>query len=133
MHTAYAKFLKDLNDSSQKGSELLVANALWGQKGFAFLPDYVKLVQTGYNGAMNEVDFAAAAEAARATINAWVAKQTNDKIKDLLGPPACWTPTTRLVLTNAIYFKGKWAEPFKKDATAIGPFRSGRDRRLMSR
>jgi len=67
------------------------------------------------------VNFATDAEGARKTINAWVEKQTRDKIKDLI-QPGVLDSLTRLVLTNAIYFKGDWASPFKKDGTKDGDF-----------
>src|SRR5262249_20456994 len=60
-------------------------------------------------------------EQARKLINGWVAEHTNNKIKDLLAPPYPY-PGTPLILTNAIYFKGRWAEPFLKAATSDGEF-----------
>ncbi len=118
--------LKDLNaekgaDGKPRGFQLSVANALWGQKGEAFLPDFLKTLKDNYGAGLSEVDFAADTDGARKTINAWVEKETQDKIKDLL-KPGVLTPITRLVLTNAIYFKGNWAEQFKKDATQDASF-----------
>ena len=60
-------------------------------------------------------------EAVRGTINQWVEQQTNNKIQNLIGP-GMLTPLTRLVLTNAIYFKGTWQHPFEKAATQDGEF-----------
>jgi serpin B len=118
----FGKTIKDLNARGGGDKyELRVANALWGQKDYKFLPTFVGLVEKQYGGALRNVDFVAAAEQARQTINAWVAKQTNDKIKDLIGPGAL-DAMTRLVLTNAIYFKGNWASQFKKDQTQDQPF-----------
>jgi serpin B len=118
-------FGKTVTDLNARGGgdkyELRVANALWGQKSYEFLPAFVGLVEKQYGGALQNVDFVAAAEQARQTINAWVAKQTNDKIKDLIGPGVL-NAMTRLVLTNAIYFKGKWASQFEKDQTRDQPF-----------
>jgi serpin B len=73
---------------------------------------------------LHEVDFRGATEKARQTIDAWVQKQTEDKIKDLLRQGVL-KPDTRLVLTNAIYFKGDWARQFKKDRTRQEPFHLG--------
>jgi serpin B len=98
-----------------------VAKALWGQKGYEFRPAFTYQVETEYDGKLQELDFATAAEAARQTINAWVEKQTNGKIKDLISPGVLNT-MTRLVLTNAIYFKGNWAHQFEKDRTREAPF-----------
>lgn len=117
----FGKTIKDLNSRGGDKYELRVANALWGQKDYKFLPAFVGLVEKQYGGALQNVDFVAAVEPARQTINAWVAKQTNDKIKDLIGPGVL-DAMTRLVLTNAIYFKGKWASQFKKDQTQEEPF-----------
>lgn len=105
-----------------QGYELYTANALWGQKGHRFLPGFVTLLQTHYGAAAKQLDFRQATEQARQTINAWVEKQTKDKIKDLV-PPGTLDSATRLVLTNAIYFKGNWAKPFKKDSTRNEDFR----------
>ena len=120
--SAYGRIIKDLNKRGQKGAyTLTVANALWGQKGFGFLKEYLELVRTEYDGRLTEVDFVRAADAARKTINTWVEKQTRGKIKDLI-PEGVLDSTTRLVLTNAIYFKGNWARQFKKDQTQGGAF-----------
>ena len=121
-HSAFGQIIKDLNAGGAKGAyELTVANALWGQKGYSFLKEYLSLVETNYGGGLNEVDFVGDTEAARQTINTWVEKKTKDKIKELIGK-GMLNSSTRLVLTNAIYFKGKWANPFKKERTRDEPF-----------
>ena len=122
IHKDFGNFLKELNGAGGKRSyELSVANALWGQKGYAFLPDFRNLLKSEYDARLDEVDFKGNSEGARKTINAWVEKQTRDKIKDLIGPRML-TPLTRLVLTNAIYFKGTWFTPFDKTATSDQTF-----------
>ncbi len=108
-------------DSKKSGYELTVANALWGQKGYGFLKTFLKLTEKNYGAGLKEVDFIAATEAARKTINAWVEKKTKNKIKNLI-PKGVLNRLTRLVLTNAIYFKGNWARQFKKDRTKDAPF-----------
>ncbi len=119
---AFGEIIKDLNARGGKGTfELHVANALWGQQDFEFLPSFAKLVEDQYGGHLERVDFVKAAEKARRTINAWVEKQTNGKIKDLIGP-GLLDSMTRLVLTNAIYFKGTWARQFQKEGTQDEPF-----------
>ncbi len=125
LHSAFAALIKDLNtprlDYRKKPAyELVVANALWGQKGYPFRGEFIKLVKDNYGAGLNEVDFAQS-EAARQTINKWVEKQTKDKIKDLI-PRDVLSALTRLVLTNAIYFKSNWAEKFQKGATRDGEF-----------
>jgi len=104
-----------------KGYRLEVANALWGQQGYAFQPDFLALIQKYYNGGFKAVDFAGQTEASRGIINSWVEQNTNDKIKGLL-PQGSLTPLTRLVLTNAIYFKGDWATKFKPEETKSALF-----------
>jgi serpin B len=119
---AFSEIVKDLNARGGKGTyELRVANALWGQQDFEFLSSFAKLVEDQYGGHLERVNFVKAAEKARRTINAWVEKQTNGKIKDLISP-GLLDSMTRLVLTNAVYFKGTWANQFKKDETRDEPF-----------
>ena len=122
LHTAFAGLIRGLDeDKKGRGYELVVANALWGQKGYGFLKEYLDLTKSCYGAGLHEVDFEKAAEAARKTINAWVEEKTKEKIKDLI-KPGVLSSLTRLVLTNAIYFKGQWASRFKKEATKDGPF-----------
>ncbi len=121
-HSAFGEIIKSINTGGQKGKyELITANALWGQKGYEFLKEYIELIKTDYEGNLNQVDFIQETESARNTINAWVEKQTKDKIKDLIARGSL-TPMTRLVITNAVYFKGNWARQFEKDSTADAPF-----------
>jgi len=121
-HSAFGAIIKDLNAKGEKGNyELSVANALWGQKGYGFLAEFLELIEAKYGGKLNEVDFITATEAARRTINIWVEKETKDKIKNLI-QKGVLTPLTRLVLTNAIYFKGNWARQFKKKNTKEAAF-----------
>ncbi len=122
VHGELAGFLGQLNEDGKKGGyELSVANALWGLKGYPFMPDYLNLVKKSYGGNLSDLDFAANVEGSRKIINDWVANQTHDRIKDLM-PEGSITPDTRLVLTNAIYFKGKWDLPFKKEQTKEDDF-----------
>jgi serpin B len=132
LHPAFAKLIADLNnptDYEAIGSvtkpayQLSVANALWGEKGYDFKPAFLGLLKETYKAGLNEVDFKQS-DAARKTINDWVAKETKDKIKDLI-PAGVLTRDTRLVLTNAIYFKSGWAEEFTKHATKNEEFMIG--------
>ncbi len=100
--------------------DLISVNALWGQKGYAFLPTYLADAKDTFGGSLHEVDFADAPVACK-TINTWVEDQTHDKIKELVTPQAVGRDT-RLVLTNAVYFKSAWANPFSKAATRDDPF-----------
>ncbi|HQR09255.1 MAG TPA: serpin family protein [Gemmatales bacterium] len=98
------------------GYDIRIANALWGQNRYPFKADFISLAQRDFRAEARNLDFAKDANASRLTINAWVEEQTNNRIKDLL-PSGSITPLTRLVLTNAIYFKGTWLIPFDKKFT----------------
>jgi serpin B len=125
LHASYAALLNQLQGDGQKrGFQLNVANALWGQKGEPFLNPFLTLVRDRYRAGLSELDFKANPEEARKTINTWVEKKTQDKIQNLL-PQGSVTPLTRLVLTNAIYFKGDWANQFLKGGTHEQPFTTG--------
>lgn len=122
LHQAFGLIIHQLNAQGQNGVfELVIADALWGQKDYKFLPDYLALIKTDYDGNLEQVDFKTQAEEARKTINAWVENKTRDKIKELI-KPGMLDPLTRLVLTNAIYFKGKWAHQFKAERTQNSSF-----------
>jgi serine protease inhibitor len=98
------------------------ANALWLEKSFALEAPYLATLQRHYaTGGAMPVDFRGDPEAGRRTINDWVATQTNQRILDLLAPQMVDT-TTRLVLTNAVYFLGEWLEPFKPERTEQAKF-----------
>ncbi len=103
-------------DGKERPFELAVANRLWGQKGFKLLDSYLDLTRKEYGAELGTVDFVNDPDGACKTVNTWVEEKTNEKIKDLIKPEMI-TPLTRLILTNAIYFKGDWASAFKKSAT----------------
>jgi len=121
-HNVFGKIIKNLNKQSEKGVfELNVANALWGQRGLDFLPEFLNTVKTDYDANLEQVDFKTQAEEVRKTINSWVENKTKDKIKELL-KQGMIDSMTRLVLTNAIYFKGKWGSQFKPGQTQDSQF-----------
>ena len=120
--TALGALFKTINDAGKDGSfQLSTANALWGQEGVALLPDYLKTVEDHFGAGLRRVDFKSNPEAARLVINQWIEAQTRDKIKDLL-KKGDLNQATRLVLTNAVYMKAAWAEPFNKPLTHDEPF-----------
>ena len=130
LHKAYGDLLGKLKPGAKAGYQLNVANALWGQKGYTWLEDFLAITRDNYGAGLREVDFKTAAEAARLTINRWVEEQTKDKIKDLLSPGVL-KPRTRLVLTNAIYFKGDWASQFDAKRTRPAPFKLSADKSVQ--
>lgn len=115
LHPAMGALLASLN-APHPGYQLRVADALWAEKDYKFLDDFLKLTKDDYGAGLKQVDFKTAPDASRVTINQWVEQQTEDKIKDLL-PAGIIRSDTALVLTNAIYFKGDWQTQFSKAAT----------------
>lgn len=123
LHQAVQTWLNELNPTSdrQQGYQLHSANVLWGQKGYGFLPDFLELTQKYYGAGLKEIDFSQSIEDARKTINSWVEDYTQKKIKEFIKPGILNT-STALVLTNAVYFKGNWAQPFDEEKTVDAPF-----------
>jgi serpin B len=137
-HHAYSQLLEALNNpqtiqvpSPDPGKremverpvfDLIVANRLWGQQGFDWNQGYIELTQREYLAGLETVDFEHDSEGARQAINTWVEDTTRDRIQDLI-PAGALNNLTRLVLTNAIYFKANWASAFEELATRPEPFR----------
>ena len=127
-HKAFAEHMKILNAS--RGCELVVANSLWGQEGYVFLPAYLSLIGNYYGGELQQVDFTQPSAAA-GRINAWVNAKTREKIREIVSPDALGV-MTRIVLVNAVYFKGKWDMSFKADHTEDRAFHeNARDQRTV--
>jgi len=103
------------------GFKLNIANAIWGQTGYSFLPEFLDILAENYGAGLRVLDFVKAPDDSRVTINDWVSDETEDKIRDLL-PEGSMTPATVLVLTNAIYFNAAWSHPFEEELTHDGPF-----------
>ena len=113
--------LKPGVEDGTKVYELAVANALWSSPGYPLRDEFTRALRQGFQVEAREVDFAKNRSAACRTINAWVNDATRGKISEIVD--AMQLPDlTRLVLTNAIYFKSPWAEPFSKQATKDAPF-----------
>jgi serpin B len=123
LNTAFHHLQNGVNDAARKGNnlELSIANALWGQEGYPFLSEFTDSLKNYYQAPLQSVNFKADYKNIRQQINNWVEKQTNSKIKDLIKPDML-DHLTRLVLVNAIYFKGNWASPFDQKQTTDAPF-----------
>jgi serpin B len=121
--TNFARIYNQLNPANAP-YQLSTANALWAQEDYPFLDEYLNVTETYYRGKVTNLDFITRTEESRQTINTWVEEQTNNKIKDLL-PQGSITSYTRLVLTNAIYFKGNWVKQFDKSKTRDQDFTTG--------
>jgi len=105
----------------EEGFRLNIVNAIWGQKDYDFLTDFLDVLAENYGAGLRILDFINETEESRLAINDWVSDQTEGRIEDLI-PQGVITWLTRLVLTNAIYFNAAWAYPFDEDMTANGPF-----------
>ncbi|XP_045407529.1 leukocyte elastase inhibitor [Lemur catta] len=121
IHSRFQSLHADIN---KRGASyiLKLANRLYGEKTYNFLPEFLASTQKTYGAELASVDFQHASEDARKTINQWVEGQTEGKIPELLAPGVV-DNMTKLVLVNAIYFKGNWQEKFMKEATEDAPFR----------
>ena len=93
-----------------EGGAFGMANRLWGERTYAFLPDFVEHIGDRYDGGLEQVDFVGDAEGARARINGWVETATEGRVVDLL-PPDAVSAATRLAIVNAVPFRGTWARP----------------------
>jgi len=122
MRGGYASLLNELNKENKK-YELHSANALWAQKDYRFSQAYLDTVEQYYKGKVTNVDFKKESEKSRITINNWVEDKTNNRIKDLLSSESI-SEETKLVLINAIYFKGEWVREFSEEDTRRENFRT---------
>jgi serpin B len=127
LHPAFNALDQELEERGQgasgadgQGFRLNVANALWGQEDYLFLPEFVNLLAANYGAEMRRLDFAREKKARKA-INDWVGEQTEGEIQELI-PPGALDAATRLVLTNAVYFNAAWARQFDPRASRDGTF-----------
>jgi len=123
LHPAFDKLALDLTQpATAEGVDptqaftLHVVNATWGQTGYTFLPTYLDILAQDYGAGIRLLDFASNPDAARTTINQWVSQETQNKINNIL-PAGSIDTLTRLVLSNAIYFKADWSNEFDKSLT----------------
>ena len=107
--------------ANTSGNELSTANGLWMQRGFPVLSDFRGIIQDTYRAPLTPLDFAANPEQAREQINSWTSQHTRNRIRELFGPGSL-DGQTRLVLTSAIYFYGKWQSAFRPASTRPAPF-----------
>jgi serine protease inhibitor len=109
---------------ADRAVQLQIANALWVESGFALSPTFVDHTQNFYDATARSLDFSGDPATAAAVINAWVNRNTRGKIPTIIDK---LSQQTRLVLTDAVYFKGRWSQPFHQKATATRAFylRSG--------
>jgi serpin B len=120
---AFGSYLRQVEATSfGDTTRLEIANRLWGQEGHDFLPSFLDVTRDQFGAELQRLDFARDEEGSRQTINTWVSERTQGRIPELLAPNFV-SADTALVLTNAIYFKGRWASVFDPEATTLGFFR----------
>jgi serpin B len=120
LHADVAATVQQLQERG-RDSALSVSNSLWGQQGAVLQPGFLDVIARHYRGAVHLVDFRGAPDAARAAINRWVEEGTQGQIRGLI-PPGAPDVLTRLLVVNAVYFKGAWASEFMPSATREEPF-----------
>ncbi|XP_073703204.1 leukocyte elastase inhibitor-like [Garra rufa] len=121
IHSSFNKLMSELNKPGVPYA-LSLANRLYGDQSYQFVEKFLTDAKKYYEAGLEKVDFKTKSEAARVDINKWVEKKTQEKIKDLLQKGSI-SDMTKLVLVNAIYFKGNWEKKFSKEATRDGQFK----------
>ncbi|NXB40614.1 SPB6 protein, partial [Eulacestoma nigropectus] len=119
-YNGYQSLLSEINDPNTKYI-LRTANRLYGEKTFEFLPSFIESSEKSFHAGLEQTDFVHAWEDSRKQINGWVEERTEGKIQNLLAE-GILDSLTRLVLVNAIYFKGNWEKQFNKERTMEMPF-----------
>ncbi len=117
-NTAFSSFLKKIGSDQNGDYTLDIANALWCQKGFDFLESYISTIKDYYAGELHTLDFSNGLKAAE-EINGWVEEKTHGKIDKIVGKI---DPMTKLILINAVYFKGEWVAGFSTSLTKPATF-----------
>ena len=129
LYNAFNALLLAINQSEQENIEnnansnfqLNIANSIWAQSGYNYEKTFLDILGENFGAGVFNVDYVQAPQMAREAINQWVEDETEEKIKDLI-PSGAITDLTRLVLANAIYFKGAWRYQFDASQTAEAPF-----------
>lgn len=106
---------------SESRLDLRVVNDVWLERSFSVVSEYLDVMGTHYGAGVRAVDFIGNADGARETINGWIASRTEDRVEDLF-PAEAINQDTRLVLTNALYFKARWHHEFDRSRTKDGTF-----------
>lgn len=130
LHAAFASLRHRMEAIQIAGhGQILVANSLWPEKSHVFLQPYLDLAKTCYGVTIAPLDYRNHAEKARRTINAWIEDRTKNTIKGMISSV---DPQARMVLANAIYFKGDWLRKFSKRATEDQPFYIATDKMVTA-
>ena len=130
LHPVFSSLESELKAAQSDGILLRSANSLYPQTKYPFLEAFLGFVKEHYGADITSVDYENNLEEARVSINNWVAERTEEKIRDLI-PSGMINALTRLVLVNAIYFKGNWASQFDPKYTKVAPFWVTPDREIQ--
>lgn len=122
---ALAKEINALNKGVST-YELNVANSLWMEQSYPYDRVFLSAIEPTYGKILFHSNFRKQPEAAREAINQWVDQSTDHQVQNIL-PPKSISDATKLLIINAVRFKGAWAEPFREESTKIGPFRISED------
>ncbi|KAM6454241.1 serpin B6-like [Liasis olivaceus] len=129
VHQIFEKLISEINKPGAN-YVLSLANRLFGEASYDFLASFIDSTQKFYHAGLEKLNFSEASEDSRTHINAWVEEETSGKIENLLAPGII-NSLTKLVLVNAIYFKGNWADKFNKDRTKERPFKISKNESKM--
>lgn len=130
-HSSFAKLINKTNRFSENDIiQLSVANSIYPSKTFVLRDDYISLLKEYYGIAITPLDYSDAPSAA-GIINSWIARNTNNRIKNMI-PPDGLSPQTVLVLANAIYFLASWQIEFDPGQTREAPFYISEDNKTTA-
>lgn len=127
-HYGCSEIIESINKRNHKYT-LSVANKLFIQKEFKILPEFKNIIKSNYGAAFDSVDFIDKKRQTSLYINKWIAEKTDNKINNLVLPDS-FTPNTKMIIANAIYFKGKWAKQFEKSSTSKQDFHINKDNNI---
>jgi serpin B len=129
LHSSLQALQKDIERCNSENTQLRLSNALWGQKGWPFLPGFLNLIDTHYGDCFKKVDFAQAPIVSCKEINRWVSERTQYRINEVIGPGSINEQTT-MIITNSIYFKASWYFIFDVNTTHNDNFYTLEDQKI---
>ncbi|XP_052592418.1 serpin B8 isoform X2 [Peromyscus californicus insignis] len=129
VHQGFQTLLTEVNKT---GTQYLLKSAcrLFGEESCEFLSTFKESCQKFYQAGLEELSFAKDTEESRKHINDWVMEKTEGKISEVLSPGTV-CPLTKLVLVNAMYFKGKWKAQFDRKYTRGMPFKTNQEKKTV--